>query len=325
MTDARLLADTASSHGGGWGINAGELRTLLDALRAAVGSRGDMPGGIFRAIGVHEQSLEAVRTVLNAVAAHAFTTRRVAAEVSSVQYPAHEVAPLCRLIQDVYAAWLRRVRHVLGADRIEALQKLLKVRVPDFLGLLEISKSENRHSAILRWLLDHRTAPAIAPGALRSLARHLDPAESWTRAFEAGQSTDSIAVVREYTIAREWTDEDRPDRIDIVIIGRGFILAIENKVKAREHGEQTRRYWEWLEPLPPLRGGLFLSPSGVAAASPAFRSISYFDLLGCLLDGVLGQSPTVEEELVMASYVRTLSQGILRSEVQALTNGGYRP
>jgi hypothetical protein len=173
--------------------------------------------------------------------------------------------------------------------------------------------------------LDHRTAPAIAPGALRSLARHLDPAEDWTRAFEVGQRTDGISVVREYTIAREWTDEDRLDRIDIVVLGPGFILAIENKVKAHEHGEQTRRYWEWLEPLPPLRGGLFLSPSGAAAASPAFRSISYFDLLGCLLDGVLGQSPAAEEELVLASYVRTLSQGILSSEIHAVTNGGYRP
>jgi hypothetical protein len=210
----------------------------------------------------------------------------------------------------------------LGNDRIQALVRLLDIRVPDFLGLLEVAKSENRHSAILRWLLDPHSAPNIAPAALLSLSAILDPAEAWASSMSDSLRTDSVSVVREYTIAREWTDEDRLDRIDIVISGPGFILAVENKVQAREHGEQTRRYWEWLEPLRMLRAGIFLSPSGAAAASPAFRSMSYLELLGCLLDGVLSQSPTVEEEIVMASYAKTLSSGILRTEIQSAIKGG---
>lgn len=307
---------------GGWGINATDLRALLDALRSAVDSRSDIPAGLLGAMGVHEQALDAVRIVLSAVAAHSFTAQHVVSEVSSVQYPVHQVAPLCRLVESVHASWLRRVQGLLGSDRIQALTKLLKSRVPDFLGLLEVAKRENRHSAVLRWLLDPRTAPAIAPAALARLAKHLDPPEDWAKSFRDALRSDSISVVREYTIAREWTDEDRLDRIDIVILGPAFVLAIENKVQAREHGEQTRRYWEWLEPLRMLRGGIFLSPSGNVAASPAFRSMSYLDLLICLLDGVVGQSLTAEEEIVMASYVRTLSSGILRSEVHAAINGG---
>jgi len=270
---------------------------------------------------VHEQSLDALKGVLNALASHSFTTQHVLSEVSSIQYPVHEIAPLSRLVEDVLTSWRSRVRAVLGPNRGRALAKLLEIRVPDFLSLLEIAKRENRHSAILRWLLDPRTAPTIAPAALLALFKRLEPAEDWARSLGQALRANSVSVIREYTIAREWTEEDRLDRIDIVVLGPTFILAIENKVQAHEHGEQTRRYWEWLEPLRMQRAGIFLSPSGAVAASAAFRPMSYLDLLTCLLDGVVDQSLTAEEEIVMASYVRTLASGILRSEVQAAISG----
>jgi hypothetical protein len=98
--------------------------------------------------------------------------------------------------------------------------------------------------------------------------------------------TDSLSVHREYTIAYEWTDESRLDRIDIVISSPRFVLAVENKVWAREHGEQTRSYWDWLNRLTIRKAGLFLSPSGFPPASEAFKAVSYLELLSCFLEGL---------------------------------------
>jgi hypothetical protein len=122
-----------------------------------------------------------------------------------------------------------------------------------------------------------------------------------------------------------------------------FVLAVENKVLAREHGEQTRRYWDWLSKLAPvstnpgqdqstkpgqfqshlkfLSAGLFLSPSGFPPASGHFKALSYLELLSCFLED-LRATPTREEELVLSGYVKTLAAGILRSELRAISQGG---
>ena len=122
----------------------------------------------------------------------------------------------------------------------------------------------------------------------------------------------------EYTIAREWTAEDRLDRIDIVVSGPRCVLAIENKIRAREHDAQTESYWQWLEPLRLLRGGLFLSPGGLPALSPHFHAISYLELLSCLLEGTIGSKLTASEEILLASYVKTLSKGPLQPELRCI-------
>jgi hypothetical protein len=71
--------------------------------------------------------------------------------------------------------------------------------------------------------------------------------------FQEALANDSLSVRTEYTIAREWTDEKRLDRIDIVVSGPRCVLVIENKIRAREHDAQTRSCWAWLDPLPLLR------------------------------------------------------------------------
>ena len=90
----------------------------------------------------------------------------------------------------------------------------------------------------------------------------------------------------------------------------------------KEHGEQTRRYWDWLSRLPILRAGIFLSPSGFPPAADAFKALSYLELLSCLLEGPLHSTPAAGELLVLSGYVKSLATGILRSELRATSNGG---
>jgi hypothetical protein len=134
------------------------------------------------------------------------------------------------------------VRGTITREKAEILKNLLGSTTPDFLSLLDLTDDENRHSAVLRWLLDPACAPTIAPSALIALTKRLDRSSDWAREIRAAFETRSIVVRREYTISREWTNENRLDRIDLVVSSRKFFLALENKVLAPEHDEQTRRY-----------------------------------------------------------------------------------
>jgi len=229
---------------------------------------------------------------------------------------------LSELLDTVTSRWIDRTVAILGPRKIQNLSRLLDRRVPDFLGLLDLANDENRHSALLRWTLDPRTAPTVGPATLVALVARLDDAVSWTAEIRRALKTDTLSVHREYTIADEWTDETRLERIDLVVSSPRFLLAIENKVRSREHGEQTQRYWAWLEKLSILRAGIFLSPSGMPAISPSFTSMSYLEMLSCLLDATLTSDLTVEEEIIMASYVKTLAGGVLSAELQAIRRSG---
>jgi hypothetical protein len=259
--------------------------------------------------------LEALRAVLEAVNRHSPGSIVPAPGLHSEFGDAVDAA---------LRAWRKHVARALGQRKIAAAEKLLAGDAPDFMGILDVADDENRHSAALRWLLDPHCAPTIAGPALLALVARLDDPKRWAVEIRRAIDADALSVHREYTIAYEWTEESRLDRIDLVVSSPRFVLAIENKVRAKEHGEQTRRYWDWLSglPLTLLRAGIFLSPSGFPPASDAFRALSYLELFSCLLEGPLHSTPALEEHLFLSGYTKNLAAGILRSELRAISDGG---
>jgi hypothetical protein len=305
-------------------FDAVELRRLLDALRSGLSSQGSVIPDVFTSTGGHEPLVGAIRQVLSALASHNIPAQRVMSEVASVVRSADQTAVMLKLLTNACTLWSERTVAILGGRKIDTLNRLLGQPVPDVLGLLDLTDDENRHTAVLRWLLDPRSAPTIAPATLLALAGRLKNTAGWTTELNLALKSDTLSVRREYTIADEWTDEDRLERIDLVVSGPRFILAIENKLWALEHGEQTQRYWDWLDGLPEhiLRAGIFLSPSGMPPASQSFRAMSYLELLSCLLEAPSRGEVTAEEEILMASYTRTLANGVLSAELRAVQRGG---
>jgi len=119
-------------------------------------------------------------------------------------------------------------------------------------------------------------------------------------------------------MGRESSDASACDRIDLLISGPDFVVAVENKIWSHEHDSQTTTYWQWLDELPreTLRAGLFLTPDGCPPGCPAFRPLSYLELLGCLLEApASGPLPAVERS-VLAGYVKALATEVLRTESQ---------
>jgi PD-(D/E)XK nuclease superfamily len=235
--------------------------------------------------------------------------------------PQEQAASLTRLLLDLQHGWEQRIAIKLGSKKLKALRRLMRQSVPDFLHLLGRERDENTNSSVLAWLLDPRQAPTLALPALCALAKFLDDTATWSSRLTEAAASSCLSVKREYTIAREWTAEDSTNRPDLVISGPGFVLCIENKVSAQEHSGQTAGYWRWLSQVTGLRGGLFMSPAGLAPASEGFRAVSYMDLLACLLEGASDHAVDSAEEVVLASYVKTLAGYVLRTELRAVLSG----
>jgi hypothetical protein len=231
----------------------------------------------------------------------------------------HEGAELAELLEQVQGAWISRISSYLSDKKRSALEGILSAQGPDLLGVFRKGSDENSHSDVLRWLLDPRVAPTVAPGALLSLIERFDAPASWKRSVEGAIQNDMVSVRREYVIGREWTGDDERDRIDILISGPGFVIAVENKIWAQEHSSQTKTYWRWLEPLTSLRAGIFLTPAGYAAECASFHSLSYLGLLSCLLESRSREiAPSPEEEIVLTSYIRSVAVHVLRVELRSL-------
>lgn len=202
-------------------------------------------------------------------------------------------------------------------EDLNQLRLLLDFPAPDFLAALGRSNDENSHSDVIAFLLNPRCSPGIAPVALERLAGLLPAQEKWAHMFAEAVLRDELSVRREVQIGRFW-DEDASalDRIDIVISGRGFVLAIENKVWAREHSRQTETYWEWLSTIPGERAGIFLSPGGGRAASEHFRSLSYQKMAWCFLGECPARSP--EEEVMLSAYFKAVFGNVLRNRARMI-------
>ena len=308
---ARIAAATLT-------IDAASLRSSLDRLRSALDRPYSVPSLSTGALAHDREAVtESLRFVLDRLSTVNLTAVRALSGVVKEYRTAHDAGKLREVFAGLQRGWQDRVRRVLGVDKVPIVARLLASPAPDVLRILGKEDDENAHSDLIAWLLNPRKAPVIAPHALRRLAARLED-DSWRSRVADAVATDSLSIRREVKIAREFGNGSDLDRVDITISGPGFVLAIENKVWSREHGDQTQVYWSWLGPMSCLRGGLFLSPSGMTASCPEFKPVSYLELVSCLIEGASIAPITSSEEIVLASYLKTLAREIIQVEMRAV-------
>jgi hypothetical protein len=290
-------------------IDVLELRRSLDAMTVALTKPST---GITRWVPTSDRSriADSLRELL-----HKFRSEELATKRALGVTPRTATHTRSEELKASLSALSTSLRKCLGGtyseEELRHLNLLLRFPAPDFLGALGRSSDENSHSDVIAYLLDPRQSPGIAPLALERLASLLPSPQHWSHLFAEAVARDELSVRREVQIGRFWEeDANSLDRIDIVISGRGFVLAIENKVWAREHDRQTETYWEWLEGIPGAKAGLFLSPGGGRASCEHFTPISYQRMAWCFL----GESPsrTPEEEVMLSAYFRAVFGHVLR-------------
>ncbi len=229
-------------------------------------------------------------------------------------------------VRQVADALGRTIAARFGAEGRQCIQSLLATDTPDFLGILGKSRNENAHSDVLRWILDPNSAENLAPLMLRALFARLPDDESeadptvartpFGALLEPALASRSVSVRREHALGTE-----QKDRIDILIAGAGFLVAIENKIDSSEHEDQTITYATWMTTRASRSAGLFLSPTGGLARSHTFVPISYLDLLEIVVAAIREANVvSVEERAVVSSYLKTLSSSVLR-ELNRIAKG----
>lgn len=304
-------------------VDATKLRAGLDSIRSALSTRRSPAISAIASVTLYDNSRVSLslKLVLEALARSDVGDRSSTAPTPPVFGGVEQVQRLRQMLLALQPSWISLVLSKLGQTKVNLLRELIVFPSPDLLTLLSKADSENAHSAVIRWLLDPRDAKTIAPPALRKLVAHLDSAQPWEQSLTNALSTESISVRQEYTIGREWTDFD-DDRIDLVISGADFFLAIENKLWSVEHDEQTTSYWKWLGTRSCLHGGIYLTPRGMPASSVNFKAMSYLELLSCLLEAPSVGPIDAVEQIVLSSYVKTLHASVLRAELRAALHAG---
>ena len=304
-----------------WKVDASALRDALDALRSAL--ERPLVSAIGGEILVHDRNAvaESLKVILDKLATVDLTATRALSGFVREFRPESQLQTLRDLINGLNDGWRRRVARILGDAKLDVVRRMLTSPSPDVLRILGREDDENSHSDLIAWLLNPRRAPTIAPLALAGLTRGLEERDEWMRRISAAIPRELVSVRREMLIGRELADSDDLCRVDIVVSGPGFVLAIENKVWSSEHSDQTTTYWSWLEQVDvkkTLRGGLFLSPSGLTATCSNFLPVSYIDLVSALLEAPSAGPIMPTEEIVLASYLKTLARGILPVEMRAI-------
>lgn len=299
-------------------VDAAALRATLDAIQRALGAFHQVPSAPTAALALNRSAIaDSVREVLSALDSVDLTAVRAL----SGMVREYRTEVRAKELRDVFTglndAWRARVSGILSKRAIASVVRLLNSAAPDVLQILGKDDDENAHSDLIAWLLDPRKAPVVAPRALsRIVARFAD--DRWPAPLDLAITTGSISVRREVVVARDFCAGDDLARVDISISGSDFVLAIENKVWSREHHDQTQVYWDWIASTRGLRAGLLLSPSGIRARCPQFLEMSYLELVSCLVDAASSHPISDSEEIVLASYLKTLARNIIPVEMRAV-------
>lgn len=286
------------------------FRGALERLTAAIC---EPSRGTARWVPPHDQArlVSSLKEIVRVFEQTDLSTRRALIGATPGRAVHSRTPELKQTIEQLSSLLSRHYSSTFASDDLRRLRSLLEFPAPDFLHALGRAEDENSHSDVLAYLLDPRSAPGTAPAALARLAELLPSPEQWSACFSQAVDRDELSVRREVKIGRFWTEDPKAlDRVDIVISGRTFVVAIENKVRAREHNRQTDTYWAWLNGMPGLKAGVFLSPEGFRAHSEHFIAMSYRKLAWCFLGETPGRTP--EEEVMLSAYFKAVFGQVLR-------------
>jgi hypothetical protein len=289
------------------GVDSGRVRETLEALGVALAKHTSPV--VAPPIATHSE----IATIIATLGSVADAARSWVPKVQSVGARRHGATQVTYLLNGLSEAWNRHVEDELGDRGLKVVASLLQRPVPDFLSLLRRHRDENSHSDVLAFFCDPSCAPSIAQDLLIEMTSGFVNSPHLHEAIVAGCRLGMIAVQRE----AELIVDKRRGFIDILVKSDRFAIAIENKVGTSEHSNQTELYAEWLKKHFATFSGIFLSPTGKSAVSPAFASLSYFRLVKLLVT-IAADGMTDAEATVLSSYLKTLQASVLQTEFSAI-------
>jgi hypothetical protein len=170
----------------------------------------------------------------------------------------------------------------------------LSIHTPNFFSILNVTKTEIRHSNFLAWLMTPNESHNLNIIFLKWFLKDIFSSEKieWANEF----SIDSLNL-HNIKVFREWQN------IDILIVHEDFVIAIENKVDSSEHSRQLKRYSDIInESYPDLKKAfVFLTIDGLNPKDEEDAN-QYISIDYGLIKSLI--------EIVLSVYKNSLSQRI---------------
>ena len=227
--------------------------------------------------------------------------RRVAdlAAVARGHGAAHVADSTSRVVAVANAArpWLLTNTAAVRDDLAQRVDRLERVGVaPSLFTLMGLSRYEKPYNRVLAWIVDPAAQHGAGRFVLRALAEHLKAPALYA---DLSDPDSPVEVRGEATWPEAVGHTGQPD---LLVISRSFVLLIENKVTARESGDQYGPYLEALVGLAEERDLGW----GAWLAAPERREIPKPDEDGNSWTGCITHSE-------IASVLRTAAAGPLIS------------
>lgn len=193
---------------------------------------------------------------------------------------------------------------------IECLDRLTEwTSKVNFFDILQITRTEIRHSNTLGWLLDPNENHGLGVRVIKGFIQHVA-----TTFIEDEDVFDTLMMdCHDFVIQREWNN------IDILAVSHSeeFVLCIENKTDSSEHDNQLNRYRKILDETYPSyeKMYIYLSPDGREASDTEhWCAMSYTDVLGIVEKACNNVSLQLEVKVFIDNYLETVRRSIVGDE-----------
>ena len=210
--------------------------------------------------------------------------------------------------------------------------------------VLQVEKTEIRHSNILAWLLDpeesHGLGDSFLRGCIKAVIANLRDRNENEKPYDIIDPEQNDGISNDILKNLEWwiaasfykvKVERERKHIDITITGKGrisgegeegkdkFLIAIENKVKASESIKkgrpQTEVYFEELMKEKKYsdckkRMFIFLTPDGEYADDPHWALLTYEDIIMALENAISVNDIPESVAFVIRDYIKSIKKHI---------------
>lgn len=229
-----------------------------------------------------------------------------------------------------------KILSLLNSEPFQALKSYYDETT--LFNVIGAERSENRHSAFLRWFFSTDSSHGLGDKPLRLFLRLLATLKWGQHTFKDGLYDKVIAGNYELELLEPVETEkhvgkinagakNSKDRIDLwMVVGLSyeidgeqkthvFPIVIENKIYAREGADQTKRYWDALNGYCSAKGadsspiGVMLSPNNITGAtSDQFMHLTYQQLLTYVLEPALAISMPPADKAYLTAFIRNLGR-----------------
>lgn len=187
---------------------------------------------------------------------------------------------------------------------------------PNIFEILKITHAEIRHSNFLAWLLDPRGSHNWGDKVLKRILRDLLAHKQVQHLTEFDVENLNYTEVE---VRREWRN------IDLLVILPTVVLAIENKVRSKDHSKQLSNYKEIVESTFPEKEDhkmervfVYLTPFGEAPTEDVSGYINYsyiriIEILESIKD-VFHESTSPIVLRYIDDYIKTVKRTLMSND-----------